>query len=154
MATIYKFGKSKEKKDRNKDIYIQRVVEKRTLQAIGKKYGITKERVRQLVQLQRKYYEVPDRVELMGDLPLNTKLFHTLKRYKELETPIVLFIKKYDIEKLIKIPGIGPTAVCFLYKLLDERGYDVQNLWTPRDREDYDTFKYGRICFRIRDFTE
>tara|TARA_R100000700_G_C3159931_1_gene136251 strand:+ start:1005 stop:1469 length:465 start_codon:yes stop_codon:yes gene_type:complete len=154
MATIYKFGKSKEKKDRNKDIYIQRVVEKRTLQAIGKKYGITKERVRQLVQLQRKYYEVPDRVELMGDLPLNTKLYHTLKRYKELETPIVLFIKKYDIEKLIKIPGIGPTAVCFLYKLLDERGYDVQNLWTPRDREDYDTFKYGRICFRIRDFTE
>jgi len=154
MATIYKFGKSKEKKDRNKDIYIQRVVEKRTLQAIGKKYGITKERVRQLVQLQRKYYEVPDRVELMGDLPLNTKLFHTLKRYKELETPIVLFIKKYNIEKLIKIPGIGPTAVCFLYKLLDERGYDVQNLWTPRDREDYDTFKYGRICFRIRDFTE
>tara|TARA_R100000479_G_scaffold61891_1_gene29263 strand:+ start:187 stop:651 length:465 start_codon:yes stop_codon:yes gene_type:complete len=154
MVTIYKFGKSKEKKDRNKDIYIQRVVEKRTLQAIGKKYGITKERVRQLVQLQRKYYEVPDRVELMGDLPLNTKLYHTLKRYKELETPIVLFIKKYDIEKLIKIPGIGPTAVCFLYKLLDERGYDVQNLWTPRDREDYDTFKYGRICFRIRDFTE
>jgi len=154
MATIYKFGKSKEKKDRNKDIYIQRVVEKRTLQAIGKKYGITKERVRQLVQLQRKYYEVPDRVELMGDLPLNTKLYHTLKRYKELETPIVLFIKKYDIEKLVKIPGIGPTAVCFLYKLLDERGYDVQNLWTPRDREDYDTFKYGRICFRIRDFTE
>ena len=154
MVTIYKFGKSKEKKDRNKDIYIQRVVEKRTLQAIGKKYGITKERVRQLVQLQRKYYEVPDRVELMGDLPLNTKLFHTLKRYKELETPIVLFIKKYDIEKLVKIPGIGPTAVCFLYKLLDERGYDVQNLWTPRDREDYDTFKYGRICFRIRDFTE
>tara|TARA_Y100000593_G_C4306590_1_gene336082 strand:+ start:2169 stop:2633 length:465 start_codon:yes stop_codon:yes gene_type:complete len=154
MATIYKFGKSKEKKDRNKDIYIQRVVEKRTLQAIGKKYGITKERVRQLVQLQRKYYEVPDRVELMGDLPLNTKLYHTLKRYKELETPIVLFIKKYNIEKLIKIPGIGPTAVCFLYKLLDERGYDVQNLWTPRDREDYDTFKYGRICFRIRDFTE
>jgi hypothetical protein len=154
MVAIYKFGKSKEKKDRNKDIYIQRVVEKRTLQAIGKKYGITKERVRQLVQLQRKYYEVPDRVELMGDLPLNTKLYHTLKRYKELETPIVLFIKKYDIEKLIKIPGIGPTAVCFLYKLLDERGYDVQNLWTPRDREDYDTFKYGRICFRIRDFTE
>ena len=154
MVVIYKFGKSKEKKDRNKDIYIQRVVEKRTLQAIGKKYGITKERVRQLVQLQRKYYEVPDRVELMGDLPLNTKLYHTLKRYKELETPIVLFIKKYDIEKLIKIPGIGPTAVCFLYKLLDERGYDVQNLWTPRDREDYDTFKYGRICFRIRDFTE
>jgi|TARA_Y100000114_G_scaffold139550_1_gene143663 hypothetical protein len=154
MVTIYKFGKSKEKKDRNKDIYIQRVVEKRTLQAIGKKYGITKERVRQLVQLQRKYYEVPDRVELMGDLPLNTKLYHTLKRYKELETPIVLFIKKYDIEKLVKIPGIGPTAVCFLYKLLDERGYDVQNLWTPRDREDYDTFKYGRICFRIRDFTE
>jgi len=154
MVAIYKFGKSKEKKDRNKDIYIQRVVEKRTLQAIGKKYGITKERVRQLVQLQRKYYEVPDRVELMGDLPLNTKLFHTLKRYKELETPIVLFIKKYDIEKLVKIPGIGPTAVCFLYKLLDERGYDVQNLWTPRDREDYDTFKYGRICFRIRDFTE
>jgi|TARA_R100001224_G_scaffold78976_1_gene49201 hypothetical protein len=154
MVAIYKFGKSKEKKDRNKDIYIQRVVEKRTLQAIGKKYGITKERVRQLVQLQRKYYEVPDRVELMGDLPLNTKLYHTLKRYKELETPIVLFIKKYDIEKLVKIPGIGPTAVCFLYKLLDERGYDVQNLWTPRDREDYDTFKYGRICFRIRDFTE
>ena len=154
MVTIYKFGKSKEKKDRNKDIYIQRVVEKRTLQAIGKKYGITKERVRQLVQLQRKYYEVPDRVELMGDLPLNTKLYHTLKRYKELETPIVLFIKKYDIEKLVKIPGIGPTAVCFLYKLLDERGYDVQNLWAPRDREDYDTFKYGRICFRIRDFTE
>ena len=154
MGDIYKFGKSKEKKDRNKDIYIQRVVEKRTLQAIGKKYGITKERVRQLVQLQRKYYEVPDRVELMGDLPLNTKLYHTLKRYKELETPIVLFIKKYDIEKLVKIPGIGPTAVCFLYKLLDERGYDVQNLWTPRDREDYDTFKYGRICFRIRDFTE
>ena len=154
MVTIYKFGKSKEKKDRNKDIYIQRVVEKRTLQAIGKKYGITKERVRQLVQLQRKYYEVPDRVELMGDLPLNTKLYHTLKRYKELETPIVLFIKKYDIEKLVKIPGIGPTGVCFLYKLLDERGYDVQNLWTPRDREDYDTFKYGRICFRIRDFTE
>ena len=154
MVVIYKFGKSKEKKDRNKDIYIQRVVEKRTLQAIGKKYGITKERVRQLVQLQRKYYEVPDRVELMGDLPLNTKLYHTLKRYKELETPIVLFIKKYDIEKLVKIPGIGPTAVCFLYKLLDERGYDVQNLWTPRDREDYDTFKYGRICFRIRDFTE
>ena len=154
MVTIYKFGKSKEKKDRNKDIYIQRVVEKRTLQAIGKKYGITKERVRQLVQLQRKYYEVPDRVELMGDLPLNTKLYHTLKRYKELETPIVLFIKKYDIEKLVKIPGIGPTAVCFLYKLLDERGYDVQNHWTPRDREDYDTFKYGRICFRIRDFTE
>ena len=154
MVAIYKFGKSKEKKDRNKDIYIQRVVDKRTLQAIGKKYGITKERVRQLVQLQRKYYEVPDRVELMGDLPLNTKLYHTLKRYKELETPIVLFIKKYDIEKLVKIPGIGPTAVCFLYKLLDERGYDVQNLWTPRDREDYDTFKYGRICFRIRDFTE
>ena len=154
MVTIYKFGKSKEKKDRNKDIYIQRVVEKRTLQAIGKKYGITKERVRQLVQLQRKYYEVPDRVELMGDLPLNTKLYHTLKRYKELETPIVLFINKYDIEKLVKIPGIGPTAVCFLYKLLDERGYDVQNLWAPRDREDYDTFKYGRICFRIRDFTE
>ena len=154
MVAIYKFGKSKEKKDRNKDIYIQRVVEKRTLQAIGKKYGITKERVRQLVQLQRKYYEVPDRVELMGDLPLNTKLYHTLKRYKELETPIVLFIKKYDIEKLVKIPGIGPTAVCFLYKLLDERGYDVQNLWTPRDREDYDTFKYGRICFRIRDFPE
>jgi hypothetical protein len=154
MVAIYKFGKSKEKKDRNKDIYIQRVVEKRTLQAIGKKYGITKERVRQVVQLQRKYYEVPDRVELMGDLPLNTKLYHTLKRYKELETPIVLFIKKYDIEKLVKIPGIGPTAVCFLYKLLDERGYDVQNLWTPRDREDYDTFKYGRICFRIRDFTE
>ena len=154
MVAIYKFGKSKEKKDRNKDIYIQRVVEKRTLQAIGKKYGITKERVRQLVQLQRKYYEVPDRVELMGDLPLNTKLYHTLKRYKELETPIVLFINKYDIEKLVKIPGIGPTAVCFLYKLLDERGYDVQNLWTPRDREDYDTFKYGRICFRIRDFTE
>ena len=154
MVTIYKFGKSKEKKDRNKDIYIQRVVEKRTLQAIGKKYGITKERVRQVVQLQRKYYEVPDRVELMGDLPLNTKLYHTLKRYKELETPIVLFIRKYDIEKLVKIPGIGPTAVCFLYKLLDERGYDVQNLWTPRDREDYDTFKYGRICFRIRDFTE
>ena len=154
MVAIYKFGKSKEKKDRNKDIYIQRVVEKRTLQAIGKKYGITKERVRQLVQLQRKYYEVPDRVELMGDLPLNTKLYHTLKRYKELETPIGLFIKKYAIEMLVKIPGFGPTAVCFLYKLLDERGYDVQNLWTPRDREDYDTFKYGRICFRIRDFTE
>tara|TARA_A100001011_G_C14109875_1_gene756518 strand:+ start:480 stop:944 length:465 start_codon:yes stop_codon:yes gene_type:complete len=154
MAAIYKFGKSKEKKDRNKDIYIQRVVEKRTLQAIGKKYGITKERVRQLVQLQRKYYEVPDRVELMGDLPLNTKLRLILGRYKELETPIVLFIKKYNVEKLIKIPSVGPTSVCLLYKLLDERGYDVQNLWTPRNREDYDTFKYGRICFRLRDFTQ
>ena len=154
MAAIYKFGKSKEKKDRNKDIYIQRVVEKRTLQAIGKKYGITKERVRQLVQLQRKYYEVPDRVELMGDLPLNTKLRLILGRYKELETPIVLFIKKYNVEKLIKIPSVGPTSVCLLYKLLDERGYDVQNLWTPRNREDYDTFKYGRVCFRLRDFTQ
>ena len=154
MAAIYKFGKSKEKKARNKDIYIQRVVEKRTLQAIGDKYGITKERVRQLVSMQKKYFEVPDRVELIGDLPLNTKLRIILDRYKELETPIVLFIKKYNVEKLIKIPSVGPTSICLLYKLLDERGYDVQNLWTPRNRKDYDTFKYGGVCFRIRDFTE
>ena len=59
MVSIYKFGKSKEKKARNKDIYIQRVVEKRTLQAIGDKYGITKERVRQLVSMQKNTLKCP-----------------------------------------------------------------------------------------------
>ena len=97
MSNLYKFKKSKEKSSRNKIIYDQRVHQRKTLRAIGEKYNLTRERVRQIVQSQKnRYEELPKIPKLMQDLPINTWLSLFLRRAKQTKTPIKKFISLSD----------------------------------------------------------
>ena len=155
MSNLYKFKKSKEKSSRNKIIYDQRVHQRKTLRAIGEKHNLSRERVRQIVQSQKnRYEELPKIPKLMQDLPLNTRLSLFLRRAKQTKTPIKKFISSWDIPTLLEWPSLGPTSVCLLYKILEEGGFDVQNLWTPRNRKNHDTFEHRGLRFRVRDFSQ
>lgn len=139
------FDFSEETRDRIWEIYRRRKVDKMTLRAMAPIYGVSKERIRQLVakahraetkrkQLKRRMErgDVPLRME---NMPLSATCYYALKRLEAMRMTPEEFVTTFTILDVIKVKGMGRTHFMTLFKALEEIAPDAANLWTARDRE-------------------
>jgi DNA-directed RNA polymerase alpha subunit len=114
---------------RNQEIYKERVVEKRTLQAVADKYGVTRERVRQIVAkieakdlFEKSFPETPVYVK---DILWGTRTYNCLSNGNL--TPMTLrdFIKYAKTTDLRIIPNLGKVSLREIKTKLAQHGYEL-----------------------------
>lgn len=117
---------------RNQDIYRERVEEKRTLQAVANKYGVSRERIRQIVatieaeeNFLKTFPEVPVYVK---DIPWTVRTYNCLRN--ENLTPMFLtefveFCAEFD---LLRVPNLGKKCLREIRTKLDNHGYTLPDL--------------------------
>ena len=114
---------------RNQQIYHERVVEKRTLQSIALKYGVSRERVRQIVAkeegqkaLEKTFPEVPVYVR---DIFWTTRVYNVL--YNEDLTPLFLqeFIEYLGVNDIRRAPNLGKVGLTEIKTKLAKHGYEL-----------------------------
>ena len=136
-----------EKIERAREIYRLRTQEKLSLQKIGDQYGLSRERVRQIVYKYERTYlrrEMLERGELrivvMGDLiGLVSSRMHQIIRIAMLHSyPVQSFIDRIDLRDILNYPNVGVQTVYSLLNIFQKAGYDVSHLWAARDWQNYD----------------
>lgn len=114
---------------RNQQIHHERVVEKRTLQSIALKYGVSRERVRQIVakidavtNLMKSFPEVPVYVK---DIPWEVRTYNCL--CNENLTPMFLaeFVEYARRNDLRRIPNLGKVSLREIKTKLAKHGYEL-----------------------------
>lgn len=129
-----------ERAKRDQDIYFWRVKQNMTLSALAQNYGLSKERVRQIVEREKAFAKTQKPpVKTLRDLPLPPRLKGCLTRTtfsfnRLIDCPIDLFLQVWNYDKLKSIPAMGATSIAQLTTLLEEQGHDVSNIRPPRDR--------------------
>jgi hypothetical protein len=153
-------------RERNWSIYNMRVVEKRTLAFIAEKYGISRERVRQIVfkgdrvMRVRKWVRGENKKKAgmaMGALRLSTRARNVLTNelgYEWVETPILLFIGAYKPDELLRAKGAGRKTFLELHEKIRKVDADVADIWTSGHGENYNPAKHGRRRPVIRNITQ
>ena len=140
-----------EKIARAREIYRLRTQEKLSLQKIGDQYGLSRERVRQIIWKYERTYlrrELLDRGELrlvvMGDLiGLVSSRMHQIIRIAALQSyPVQSFIDNIDLRDILNYPNVGVQTIYALLKTFEKAGYDVSHLWAARDWQNYDPSEY------------
>ena len=133
--------------ERNQKIYELRTEYKMTLAAIGRRFNISRERVRQIVRAEHwKTLREAERNEvafLVSDLDLSARTRNCLGRTLSGDTPVYFmpiwqFLIEWNAEELMQIQHFGVACLTELREKLQETGYDVENLWASGDREDND----------------
>lgn len=114
---------------RNQQIHQERVVEKRTLQSIALKHGVSRERVRQIVakidavtSLMKSFPEVPVYVK---DIPWTVRTYNCL--CNENLTPMFLaeFVEYARRNDLRRIPNLGKVSLREIKTKLAQHGYEL-----------------------------
>jgi hypothetical protein len=117
---------------RNQEIYKERVVEKRTLQAIANKHDISRERVRQIVRKINEDAELkksfPENPVLICDIQWTRRTYNCL--YNENLNPMPLrdFIKYAETNDLFRIPNLGKISLGEIKTKLANHGYTLPDL--------------------------
>ena len=114
---------------RNQEIYKERVVERRTLQAIANKYALSRERIRQIVRKVGKDNELeknfPETPVLVCDIQWTRRTYNCL--YNENLTPMSLgeFIEYTKTNDLRRIPNLGKVSLREIKTKLAQHGYKL-----------------------------
>lgn len=132
---------------RNQEIYEMRL-SGLSLSIVASRYGLSRERIRQICAKFDRREEKRARIEadginLMRDLPLNTRLFSAIERLDAIEMPVEEFCEKFSYSEFLLMPNIGPLSLKLLDKTLVENGFDVSHLRSSGYWEDDNTSEHG-----------
>lgn len=139
-------------RERNWQIYRMRVQEKRTLDSIGAKFGITRERVRQIVFkaeriLARQSWVKKEadrkREMVMGALDLNLGALNVLANMGVHEMKLGLFVTIYTPDDVLRQPNCGRQRLRQIIAAIEEIDPNVSNLWTAGHGKNYNPAKHG-----------
>ena len=128
-------------RERNWEIWRMRVLEKRTLKSIGLRYGISRERVRQIVvkaeRLLKKEVWVDQQIKknlemVMGALPVCTELNNVLGNMGVLDITLKEFTEAYTPKDVLSMPNCGRKRLNQLISAVKEVNSDVSDIWTTR----------------------
>jgi DNA-directed RNA polymerase alpha subunit len=131
---------------RNEEVYHKRVVEKRTLQSVADEYGITRERVRQIVsKLDKKaLWEAarasrPSPPSIMKDIWWSRRVYNCLYNEDLLRVSLSDFVEHLSHNRLMgRIPNMGKKSVEEICKRLEENGQqDISHLRSARNGENH-----------------
>lgn len=140
-------------RERNWGIYRMRVIEKRTLDSIGAKYNISRERVRQIVfkaenlMKYRRWIEArkqSDGKMPVGALDLSVRVRNALLNMGVADLNLLLFIDTVSPQEIMKEPNFGRRSLKELIAAIEEVDPDVSNLWTAGHGQNYNPAKHGR----------
>ena len=129
-------------KERNKEIYHKREVEKRTLKSIGDEYGLSGESIRRIVaKINRiKLWKKEKSLiclnpKIMGDIEWNSVRVKNCLIYEgAMELPIEEFIKNFNYHKLMRVPNFGRKALLHVCERLEDHGYkDIEHLRSAKN---------------------
>ena len=137
--------------DRAREMHRLRNEEKLSLQTIGDQFGLSRERVRQIIAkhervvMRREKLERGElRVVVMGDLtglvPSRVQQFIRLAALQSY--PVQSFIDRIDLRDILNYPNVGLQTVRSLLTVFEKAGYDVSHLWAARDWQNYDSFEH------------
>ena len=131
---------------RNEEVYHKRVVEKRTLQSVADEYGITRERVRQIVaKIDRKALWEAARASrsspprTMKDIWWSRRVYNCLYNEDLLRVSLSDFVEHLSHNRLMgRIPNMGKKSVEEICKRLEENGQqDISHLRSARNGENH-----------------
>ncbi len=140
-------------RERNWAIYRMRVIENRTLDSIGAKYNISRERVRQIVfhaenlMKYRRWIDVrkqSDGKMPVGELDLSVRVRNALLNMGVADLNLLLFIDTVSPQEIMKEPNFGRRSLKELIAAIEEVDPDVSNLWTAGHGQNYNPAKHGR----------
>lgn len=146
---------------RAKEMHRLRNEEKLSLQKIGDRYGLSRERVRQVVN---KYEQVFRRQEMMeqgelrlvvmGDLfgVVSRRIWTVIERAGLKSYPIQSFIDRIDLRDVMDHPNVGKRTIQELLRIFERAGYDVSHLWAARNWQNYNPSEHRAKGFGGRDF--
>jgi len=112
---------------RNQSIYRERVLEKRTLQAIADKYEISRERVRQIVREieERQEISFPEQPVLVQDIPWTRKTYNCLYNDNLTPMPIAVFVEYVKHNDIRRIPNLGRVTAGEIQSKINNLGYEI-----------------------------
>ena len=147
--------------ERDEEIYHKRMMGKRTLQSVGDEYGLSRERIREIVaklhRVKLREKEKGSRClnpKVMGDIQWNSVRIVNCLTYYHLHhecsadskgvmgMPIEEFIKSFNYNKMMLAPNFGRKAIQELCRKLEEHGY--------KDIEHLQKHQPNSLCDRIR----
>lgn len=146
---------------RAKEMHRLRNEEKLSLQKIGDRYGLSRERVRQVVN---KYEQVFRRQEMMsrGELRLvvmgdlfgvaSRRIWTVIERAGLKSYPIQSFIDRIDLREVMDHPNVGKRTIEELLRIFERAGYDVSHLWAARNWKNYNPSEHRSKGFGGGDF--
>jgi hypothetical protein len=132
---------------RGKEMHRMRVQEQISLQKIGDKYGLSRERVRQIlfkyerVFLRQEHFQSGDlRVVVMGDLKGLTpgRVWMVIENAGLHSYPVQTFLDRIDLREVMDFPNVGLNTIRALLDTIEQAGYDVSHLWAARNWQNYD----------------
>ena len=139
--------KKNEMIERAKEMHRMRTHDGLSLQKIGNQFGLSRERVRQIlckyerVFLRREQLAQGKlRVVVMGDLQglVSSRVWQIIRLASLQSYPVQSFIDRIDLRDLLNYPNIGRQTVYLLLNTFEKAGYDVSHLWAARDWQNYD----------------
>jgi len=125
---------------------------------IGKEFGISRERVRQVLAKRsrlKRWYDEATKGAPDFDFSNITRMDQFIPPLVSIRTKNAIcngvppglsvqdFVNLVDPAELLSIPNCGVKTVKELFGAIEEAGYDVSNIRTPRYGKNYDTVKYG-----------
>lgn len=146
---------------RAKEMRRLHVEQKMSLQAIGNQCGLSRERVRQIIQ---KYETVFCRQEamaqgqlrliVMGDLfgIVSRRIWTVIERTQLESYPIQSFIDRIDLREIMDHPNVGKRSIRELLTIFEQAGYDVSHLWAARNWQNYNASEHRSKSFGGGDF--
>jgi hypothetical protein len=149
---IYHYDFNGPHRERNWDIYRMRVKEKRTLDSIGSKYGVSRERVRQIVAkaeriLARRAWADAEaarkREMVMAALNLSVGVLNILTNMGVAEMNLRDFVQQYTPNDVIREPNCGRRKLKQLIAAIEEIDPNVSNIWTAGHGQNYNPTKHG-----------
>jgi len=152
-----------ETKKRAREVYRLRVEENLTLQQIGDRMGLSRERIRQIEAKYKQFYLRQDlfasgkiRIVVMGDLrALVPARVWQMIRAADLESyPVQSFLDRIDLREALDFPNVGKNTVHELLHTLEKAGYDVSHLWAARNWQNYDPSDNRGSSFARRDSSQ
>ena len=140
-----------EARERAKEMDRLREEERMTLQAIGDQFGLSRERVRQLIVKHKRQF-LPQarfkggdlRIVVMGDLEgiVPTRVWAAISAAGLQSFPVQTFVDRIDLRELLRFPNLGRRTIRALLETLEQGGYDVSHLWAAGNWENYNTTQY------------
>lgn len=123
---------------RNENIHNERLVEKKTLRVIAEKYGISCERVRQIVRRlenERKRKKVyPEFPELISEIEWNIKTYNCLYNDNLTSMRISDFVEYTKHNDIRRIPNLGRITAGEIQSKISNLGYDIKHIYEKGGR--------------------